>query len=141
VNIICFLVIATMAEDAARNKLLDDLSKPQQLKPTETQDKSAPQIEKDVVIKEAPHKKVFEEIKQTHELNHVETADKSAPVIEKDVKIGENPMKSVLAEVPAGKAILVHNKLIKDISTPHELKHVETTDKSAPVIDRMYSFL
>jgi len=120
------------------NKVIDEVvNKPHELKHVSTfSDKSAPVIEKDVHVKEAPQKKVFEEIKTEHQLKHVETVDKSTPVIDKDAHIGENPMKAVFAELPAGKAILSHNKLVDEVVKPHELKHVETVDKSTPVIEK-----
>jgi len=45
-------------------------------------------------------------------------------------------MKAVFAELPAGKAILTHNKIVEEVVKPHELKHVETVDKSVPVIEK-----
>jgi len=79
--------------------------------------------------------KVFEELKQPHELKHVDTLDRSAPVIYKNVHIGKNPMREVFAELPAGKTLLAHNKLMSQVGHPPELNHVETVDKSTPLIE------
>jgi len=110
------------------------------LKHTEVaHDASAPQIEKDVKLREAPQKAVFADIGKDHQLKHTEVAhDASAPKIEKDVKIGEAPHKAVLAEVAAGSQVIAHKKLNKEIvADKADLKHVEVAhDASAPQIDK-----
>jgi len=63
------------------NSLLSDISKGKALKHTETVDKSAPVIEKDIKIKPSPQKIILQEIVKPRELKHAQTVDKSAPSI------------------------------------------------------------
>eukprot|EP01128_Nolandella_sp_AFSM9_P012109 TRINITY_DN8963_c0_g1_i1.p1 TRINITY_DN8963_c0_g1~~TRINITY_DN8963_c0_g1_i1.p1 ORF type:complete len:291 (+),score=111.86 TRINITY_DN8963_c0_g1_i1:28-900(+) len=127
----------------AAKQVKKDLVAGVELKHTETaHDASAPVIDKDVKIKEAPQKAVFADLKKDEpaKLKHVDSVekkDRSEPAIDPSVKIGENPMKAVLAEVPAGQTIIAAKKVKKDLVAGVTLKHTETEhDASAPVIEK-----
>jgi len=101
------------------SNVLTAVSKPKELKKTETVDKSAPIIDSSVKIKHADRNTLLDEVKSGPELKHTETVDKSVPVIESTVNVKKIDRKSILEEV----------------KTEHELKHTETVDKSAPIIE------
>jgi len=120
-----------------------------ELKHVETTDKSAPVIESDVKVKAAAQPAVFDELrkKSVADLKHVETDDHSGPVIEKDVHVAPSARPALLDEIKvkadaitevAGRAgtKMAASDMLKAVEAGNtELKHVETTDKSAPVIE------
>ena len=65
----------------------------------ETNDKSAPFIEKDVTVGTFKGKELMAEVAKGKSLNPVETDDKSAPAVESDVKIKPNPRVALLNDV------------------------------------------
>jgi len=86
----------------------------------ETVDKSAPVIEKDVVIKKVDRTGFLSEVEGKHDLKKADVVDKSAPHIPAPVKSTD------------------HSSLIKAVEgSETNLKHVDAVhDTSAPVIDK-----
>ena len=81
------------------DKVLGDINKAE-LKHTETVDKSAPVIDKDVSVKKCDRKEMLAGVEtQKDNLKHTETVDKSAPVIDKDAKVGQSQRPALLAEI------------------------------------------
>jgi len=99
--------------------VLTAVSKPKELKKTETVDKSAPIIDSSVKIKHADRNTLLHEVKADHELKHTETVDKSAPVIDSTINVKK----------------IDRHSLLDEVKTEHDLKHTETVDKSAPLIE------
>jgi len=110
-------------------KFVDPIAKPQelesvksQLKPTETIDKSKPQLDINTHIQPNHHKELLEQLNNPTLLKPVtEIHDASAPLIDQNIHIKEAPQKLV----------------IEEITQPHQLHHVrleELHDKSAPII-------
>jgi len=119
-----------------------------ELKHVETVDKSAPVIEGDLKVKAAAQPAVFAELQRSPSLKHVEaTNDRSAPVIEAETKVAPNARPALLDEIKskadgiaevAGRCDTKQraSMVLKAVeSGAAELKHVETVDKSVPVIE------
>jgi hypothetical protein len=112
-------------------------------------DRSAPQIDADSKIKEAPQGGMLAELqgKGADGLKHVETVDKSAPVIDEHAHVEANARPALLDEIKVkadaitevagrGGTKMAASDMLKAVEAGNtELKHVETTDKSAPVIE------
>jgi len=93
-----------------------------QLKHVQTRDNSKPVIEKDAHIIQNHHKALFAELRQRPALNHVETRDASAPVWDKSLRIRPSPQTQIFEDIRG------HN---------YQLKHVNTWDRSVPVIPKV----
>lgn len=119
------------------------LGKKKPLKPAETNDKSAPVIEKDVTIKPSAMPDVKKELtSKSPALKPAETADKSAPAIDPNVAVKKSPMGDLLNEVKDKSAEYRQaenaKEVLADVAAPTKrpsLSTVKTVDKSAPVIE------
>jgi len=122
------------------------------LKHVETVDKAQPQVEA-VPVRKNVHSKVMEQIQhvEANELKHVETVDKAQPSIDCKAKIKKSNRPKLMNEVKGFKGFEerkaeyekqaqarneVKEKVIEGVKTEKvALTHVETVDKSQPVIE------
>ena len=93
------LVLKASPRGAVNLEAMIAVKKRSDLNHVETNDKSAPFIEKDVTVGTFKGKELMAEVAKGKSLNHVETDDKSAPAVESDVKIKPNPRVALLNDV------------------------------------------
>lgn len=95
------LVLKASPRGAVNLEAMIAVKKRSDLNHVETNDKSAPFIEKDVTVGTFKGKELMAEVAKVDpkSLNHVETDDKSAPAVESDVKIKPNPRVALLNDV------------------------------------------
>ena len=93
------LVLKASPRGAVNLEAMIAVKKRSDLNHVETNDKSAPFIEKDVTVGTFKGKELMAEVAKGKSLNPVETDDKSAPAVESDVKIKPNPRVALLNDV------------------------------------------
>eukprot|EP00877_Chromochloris_zofingiensis_P011579 jgi/Chrzof1/6675/Cz19g05100.t1 len=99
---------------------------------TDAHDSSQPNIEPGTQVKTWDKDHLLQDIEAGAKLKHVETVDKSQPVIDPTIQLQPNHHKDLLEEVKH--QAVVHSIKSQGNSPRHSLRHVETVDKSKPII-------